>query len=183
MKIYFITRNRHKFLEASRIMQKYGIKLEIREINKLEVQSLSLREIVLHGLVNLYSLVSKPLVIEDAGLFIRTLNWFPGPYSSYVFKTIGCQGILKLMDGIEDRYAKFKSVVGYIDAKNTILFEGEVEGSIAYEARGNRGFGFDPIFTPKGENKTFAQMSIEEKNKLSHRAKAFKKLAEWLIRS
>jgi len=182
LKIFFVTKNKHKFLEASEIMRKYGIELETLEINKPEIQSLDLREIVLHGLVNLYSLVNKPLVIEDAGLFIRALNWFPGPYSSYVFKTIGCQGILKLMDGIEDRYAKFKSVVGYIDAKSTVLFEGEVEGAIAYEARGNRGFGFDPIFTPKGESKTFAQMSMQEKNRFSHRARAFKKLAEWLTR-
>jgi len=182
LKIFFVTKNKHKFLEASEIMRKYGIELETLEINKPEIQSLDLREIVLHGLVNLYSLVSKPLVIEDAGLFIRALNWFPGPYSSYVFKTIGCQGILKLMDSIEDRYAKFKSVVGYIDAKNTVLFEGEVEGTIAYEVRGNRGFGFDPIFTPKGESKTFAQMSVQEKNRFSHRAEAFKKLAEWLTR-
>lgn len=182
MKIYFVTKNKHKFLEALEIMQRYGLELEMLEINKLEIQSLNLREIVLYSLVNLYSSVNKPLIIEDAGLFIRALNWFPGPYSSYVFKTIGCQGILKLMDGIKDRYAKFKSAVGYIDARNTVVFEGEVEGTIAYEARGSKGFGFDPIFTPKGERKTFAQMSIEEKNRLSHRAKAFKKLAEWLTR-
>ena len=180
MKIYFITRNKHKFLEASKIMERYGIELRMLKANKVEIQARNLREIVLYSLALLYPEINKPIVVEDAGLFIRALNWFPGPYSSYVYETIGCKGILKLMESIEDRYAKFKSVVGFMDSNHIKLFEGEVEGTIAYRELGSKGFGFDPIFTPKGVNITFAQMDVEEKNRYSHRAKAFKKLAKWL---
>jgi len=181
LKIYFITGNKHKFLEASKIMEKYGIELRMLEASKVEIQARSLREIVLYSLALLYPKINKPVVIEDAGLFIRALNWFPGPYSSYVYETIGCRGVLKLLENVKDRYAKFRSVVGFINFKHVKLFEGEVEGMIAYRELGNKGFGFDPIFIPKGSSTTFAQMDVEEKNKYSHRAKAFEKLAKWIV--
>ncbi len=123
-----------------------------------------------------------PVIVEDAGLFIKALNGFPGPYSSYVNKTIGVEGILKLMRGIKDRTAYFFSVVAFYDPDINELefFYGKVEGEIAEEARGKSGFGFDPIFTPiEGDGRTFAEMGVEEKNKFSHRSKALRKFAKW----
>ena len=122
-------------------------------------------------------------MVEDAGLFIEALKGFPGPYSSYVYKTLGVQGILKLMEGVKRREAYFLSAIAYAEpGLEPKVFLGKVEGFIVPEARGSKGFGFDPIFQPKGSEKTFAEMGVEEKNRFSHRAKALSALAEWLKR-
>jgi len=180
VKIRFVTRNKHKFEEVSNVLQEYGIKVEQLCLDKPEVQAKSLSDVVRFSLILLYSVVGEPLVVEDTGLFIEALRGFPGVFSSYVFKTIGVNGILKLMENVSNRKAMFKSIVGYIDGSQIALFEGIVNGRITYEPRGNMGFGFDPIFIPDGSEKTFAEMSVNEKNKFSHRAKAFRKLASWL---
>jgi XTP/dITP diphosphohydrolase len=129
--------------------------------------------------------MEKPFFIEDSGLFIHALNGFPGPFSAYVFNKIGNDGILKLLLGVkeEQRTATFKSVVALClcECESTkeepILFTGIVEGKISNKIRGGEGeggFGYDPIF--EFETKTFAEMSIKEKNEVSHRGKAFRKL-------
>ncbi|MEM0332314.1 MAG: non-canonical purine NTP pyrophosphatase, partial [Archaeoglobaceae archaeon] len=114
------------------------------------------------------------------GLFIEALKGFPGVYSSYVFKTIGNEGILKLMDGITNRRAYFKAVLAYWDGKEIHIFEGKVEGEIATEIRGSGGFGFDPIFLYN--KKTFAEMG-DEKNEVSHRRRVLEKFFTWLQKS
>lgn len=186
MIVFFVTSNRGKFLEASSVLREFGIELRLDTTHrKLEIQSDSLEDIVSNALTNICSgSVSDYFVVEDDGLFINALNGFPGPYSSYVYKTIGLKGVLKLMDGVDDRSAYFKSVVGLCGPKGvTKLFIGVVEGFIANEPRGSEGFGFDPIFIPQGYKETFAELGINVKNKLSHRARAFRALGEWLLRN
>jgi len=109
------------------------------------------------------------------------LKGFPGPYSSYVYRTIGFNGILKLMSDIPDRYAQFHSKVVYCAPDISLkCFQGVAEGKISNEAQGASGFGFDPIFQPlKGSTKTFGEMSAEEKSRFSHRAHALRVFAEW----
>ena len=181
IELYFITGNKGKFLEAYNILRKYGIDLRQLNVKKMEIQSEDLKEIAIEAIKQVYNRIRRPVVVEDAGLFIKALNGFPGPYSSYVFKTIGINGILKLMENIEDRRAEFKSVVAFMHPSIGIkVFEGVVRGVISNTPRGNKGFGFDPIFIPDGSEKTFAEMSVEEKNMYSHRAKAFRALGEWI---
>ena len=170
--ILFITGNKHKYGEVLPIADELGFKVIMKPGYKLEIQSNSLEEISLTAALEAYKYLKKPLMVEDAGLFINALNDFPGPYSSYVFKTLGCSGILKLMSGITTRNAIFRSVVTLIYPPFLIIEQGECPGTIAGEKRGEKGFGFDPIFIPEGDNRTFAEMSIEEKNLYSHRAKA-----------
>ena len=136
-----------------------------------------LEYIAVSSAILIYSITRKPIIVEDAGLFIKALNGFPGPFSNYVFKTIGINGILKLMNGINLRDATFKSVMVYYDGRSMLVSRGECKGFIAYCARGNKGFGFDPIFIPEGETRTFAEMEVYEKNRLSHRGKAARNLA------
>jgi len=179
--ILLISTNKHKVEEINNITARYGVIVVPANIRKMEIQSDNLVEIALMAARSAYSSLRKPLIVEDAGLFIKELNGFPGPYSSYVYRTIGCKGILKLLEGIKRRDAYFKSVIVYKDESYEMVFEGLTEGEIAYDIRGSGGFGFDPIFIPKGYNKTFAEMSLEEKNRLSHRGKAVKKFIEWFI--
>ena len=123
--------------------------------------------------------VPAPFIIDDSGLEVDALRGFPGVYSAYVYKTLGCAGILRLLtDG--DRAARFRCVIGLADGTGTRSLTGICEGSIASAERGKEGFGYDPIFLPRGSGRTFAEMSTAEKNALSHRGKALAALARHL---
>jgi XTP/dITP diphosphohydrolase len=149
-----------------------------------EIQSDNINEIAQDSAIDAFNKCHVPLIAEDAGLFIDVLEGFPGPYSAYVYKTIQNRGVLKLMETIQqNRKATFCSALVYYSQETGLkLFEGKVEGQITLTERvgnGNAGFGFDPIFQPLCGEKTFAEMSIEEKNGVSHRAMAVNKFAEW----
>ncbi len=180
--LYFATSNKHKFDEARDVLKNYGI--ELRMINRKveEIQSENLEKIALHALKKALVSDKLPMIVEDAGLFINALNGFPGPYSSYVHKTLGIDGIIKLMRKKDDRDAEFRSVVAFGSSSVVKTYQGVVKGKIARKPRGKSGFGFDPIFIPKGSKKTFAEMSLEDKNRYSHRAIALRKFARWFLR-
>ncbi len=183
IKFVFITGNKGKYEEARRILGEYGLELYLdSKRRKVEIQSESLEEIVDFALVHLECAPDEACIIEDDGLFIEALGGFPGPYSAYVYKTIGLKGVLKLMEGVSNRRAYFKSVVGVKIGGERALFTGVVHGFISERERGVGGFGFDPIFIPEGHDRTFAELGVEVKNKISHRARAFRALGEWVMK-
>ncbi len=182
--IFFATNNVNKFNEVREILAPFKMAVGMLRIKSSEIQSESLEEIAAASVVEAFGKSRLPIVVEDAGLFVQALNGFPGPYAAYVYRTIGNEGLLKLMEQVEDRKAKFESVVAYFSAQLTSpkCFDGTVSGKIIHEERkSNNGtaFGFDPIFKPDRNAKTFAQMNVVEKCKRSHRAEAFRKFAEW----
>jgi len=181
--IFFATGNFNKFNEARRILSGYGLAAGMLRVKTVEIQSDSLTEIAKTSVIEAFKLCHLPVIVEDAGLFVEALKGFPGPYAAYVYKTISNPGMLRLMDGKEDRKAVFRSAIAYYDGTSEpVCFDGEAKGEIANDERwgsGKAGFGFDPIFLPSGSEKTFAEMDIEEKNLLSHRADAMRKFAEW----
>ena len=181
--IFLATGNFHKFDEARRVLAEYGISTAMLRVKNVEIQSDSLTEIATASVIDAYNHCHMPVIVEDAGLFVDALKGFPGPYAAYVYKTISNPGLLKLMENVKDRKATFRSVIAFYDGHGeTVCFEGEAAGTIAHdEIWGNlkTGFGFDPIFTPVGSEKTFAEMTIEEKNGYSHRANAIRKFAAW----
>ncbi len=182
--VFFATGNINKFNEARSILRPYGISVGMLRMKGDEIQSDNLKEIAQTSALNAYKRTHLPIFVEDAGLFIESLNGFPGPYAAYAYKTIHNNGILKLMENLVDRRAKFQSVIAYCNQTfcKPECFEGESKGEITLierKAQGKTPFGFDPIFQPTGCNKTFAEMAIEEKNGYSHRAMAIRKLAEW----
>jgi XTP/dITP diphosphohydrolase len=180
--IFFATNNVNKFNEARKVLRRYNIAVGMMRVKTLEIQSESLEEIAMTSAIHAFKQCGLPLIVEDAGLFVEALNGFPGPYSSYVYKTIGNEGLLKLMEKNANRKAKFQSVVAYLseELESPTCFKGEILGEITEHVRkGSSGFGFDPIFKPANSQKTFAEMSIAEKNKYSHRARAFRKFAKW----
>ena len=183
--ICFATSNRNKFVEAQLVMKEYGIRLAFLGSRGVEIQSDSLEEIAKQSAITSSTNARIAVIAEDAGLFVDALRGFPGPYSSFTFRTLGCKGVLKLMEEISDRKSRFVSAVAYCEPHSQpICFSGVSEGILEIEARGNRGFGFDPIFTPsEAGRKTFAEMSQVEKSRYSHRAKAFRKFAEWFVGS
>jgi len=173
------TGNHHKYNEAREVLRELGVELEHYEVERVEIQADDPAEIAAYSLEQIDE-EGRPMVVEDAGLFIDHYGGFPGPYSSYALGTIDLPGVLKLMEGVEDRKASFQSVVAYRHGDAKRSFRGVVEGKIAHSIRGTGGFGYDPIFIPdEGDGRTFGEMTEEEKNALSHRARAFKKFSEW----
>ncbi|MCJ7443306.1 MAG: XTP/dITP diphosphatase [Methanotrichaceae archaeon] len=173
--IYFVTSNLGKFEEARYILGE----LEMKNIGYTEVQADTLEEVVQFGLREVQAKITAPIMIEDAGVFITSLNGFPGVYSAYVQRTIGNDGILGLMQNRVDRRAFFRSVVGYVEpGLEPVIFRGEVHGTIGFKACGSMGFGYDPIFYVG--NKSLAEMNIAEKNMISHRGKSLALFKQWL---
>ncbi len=180
MKLYFATHNRNKYEEAYRIMETYGVHLIPLDIDKIEIQSDDIGKIALFAARQAYSVVKSPVIVDDTGLYIEALNGFPGPYAEYVYRTIGLNGILKLLLEEKNRRAYFETALACVCPPWEKIFKEKVEGKIVTRPRGEKGFGYDPIFSPLGTEKTFAEMSIEEKNRYSHRAKAFHRLGKWI---
>ncbi|ABL87793.1 dITPase [Pyrobaculum islandicum DSM 4184] len=181
MKIRVVTGNPHKLLEISKILAPFGISVERLDVKKIEIQDDDVINIAKNAAEILCPIYGDFIVVEDTGLYIGALGGFPGPYAEYVYRTIGLKGLLKLMEGIVDRRAVFKCAAAICVEGTVHIFIGETQGYITREPRGNRGFGYDPVFVPEGETLTYAEMDEETKNKVSHRAKAFTALGNWLI--
>lgn len=179
IEVLFATTNSHKLDEANQIVSPYGISLKMAPIEKVEIQSETLDIIASHAARLAARAAGKAVVCEDSGLFVDALGGFPGPCSSYAFKTIGCGGLLKLMEGVADRRGRFESAVSYCEPGGVpLVFIGRAQGAISEEVRGSSGFGFDPVFIPAGgDGRTFAEMGMDEKGALSHRGQAFRKFA------
>ncbi|OUJ18634.1 Inosine/xanthosine triphosphate pyrophosphatase all-alpha NTP-PPase family [Methanonatronarchaeum thermophilum] len=175
--ITFVTSNQHKIMEAKDILS--PIKIEGRDIGYPEIQD-TIENVAIEGAKYAYKKIKKPLIVEDSGLYINTYNGFPGPYSAYTHETIGNKGILKLMKNKTNRKCYFKSIVVYIDQHTTKKHTGKIKGQISKKQKGPHGFGYDPIFIPNNHKKTFGEIEMKEKNKLSHRRQALKKLKKWL---
>jgi XTP/dITP diphosphohydrolase len=177
--LFFASSNENKFQEAERILTNLGVKVNFSKTTLEEIQSSSLSEIAEQKAISAYELIQKPVIIEDDGLFIDSLNGFPGPYSSYVYDTIGNKGIMNLLENSEFRDAKFVSIIAYLGGSDGVkLFESSIPGKISSVIE-KGGWGYDPIFIPDGESKTYANVS--DKDKLSHRAASLKKFSSWYL--
>jgi XTP/dITP diphosphohydrolase len=115
--------------------------------------------------------------VDDTAFSVKALRGFPGPYAAYVLDAIGYQGILRLLEGVEERSASFETAIAYADRAGIRIFRGLIDGVITRAPRGREGFGYDPIFEVDG--KTMAEMPIDEKNRISHRARALSAFGEW----
>jgi XTP/dITP diphosphohydrolase len=133
-----------------------------------------------------FKISQKPSLADDSGLFVSALNNAPGVFSARYGKNDDerITRVLKEMADQADRCAQFKAVyVYYFGINEYKVFEGICDGHIATQARGSEGFGYDPIFIPKGFAKTFAELGIKTKNRISHRARALRKFKKYITRS
>ncbi len=175
MDLYFVTSSRNKFREAKEILD-----LDIKQVNFeiREIQSMNVKGIVEDKARKAYEKLRKPVIVEDTALYIRSWKNFPGPFIAWVIKTMGINGICKFAG--KDRSAKAEACVAYYDGKRMKIFSGVIKGKISKRPRGRKRFDWDRIFIPEFSKKTFAEMEIAEKNRISHRMKAFKKLKRFL---
>ncbi len=124
-----------------------------------------------------YRTLARPLIVDDTALSIDALRGFPGPYAAYVQKTLGNEGIVKLMEGVTDRSAHFETAIAFADERGIRVFRGILPGTIV-TPRGEEGFGYDPIFAYEGQ--TLAEMPLAAKSRVSHRARALEAFRAWV---
>lgn len=173
--IYFLTGNENKLKEVKEFVPEIkGLNVDVTEI-----QSISAEEIIKHKLNEAKKQHSGKFVVEDTSLYLDCLNGLPGPLIKWFLKTIGNEGLVRLAKFHNNDKAIAKCIVGFSDGEKLNFFEGSINGKIV-EKKGENGFGWDKIFQPDGYEKTFAEMTTEEKNKISHRRLAFEKLREYL---
>lgn len=188
IQICFATNNKHKLEEVRQILMPDFRVLSLAEINcfdelpetadTFEGNSKQKAEYV-------FKHFQIPCFADDSGLEVDALNGEPGVFSA---RYAGAQRndndnidlVLKKLTGVENRNARFKTVITFIDNNRCVTFDGSVEGSIIDNKRGVNGFGYDPVFVPLGYSKTFAELSSEEKNSMSHRSVAVRKLATFI---
>ncbi len=176
MRIYFITGNKNKFTEIKTILphvQQLDIDLpEIQEIDAKKIIKAKLQEALKHK--------QAEFIIEDTSLYFDCLNGLPGPLIKWFMQTIGNEGLFNLTKKLKNNQARAKTIIGYAKNPNNIYyFEGSIRGTIVSPI-GKSGFGWDPIFQPKGYDKTLAEMNINKKNKISMRKIALTKLQKFI---
>ncbi|MDE1856099.1 MAG: RdgB/HAM1 family non-canonical purine NTP pyrophosphatase [Candidatus Micrarchaeota archaeon] len=179
MDFVFVTSNHNKLREAEQILER---KVAHSDIDVPEIQSINGADIVRDKAERAYKILKKPVVVEDTGLYIESLNGFPGALVKLVLVNCGTDGIARLVKRGQSRAAHAEVYIGFYDGKKMRIFSGRTDGRIALRPRGKSGFGWDVLFVPKGYTKTYSQMSSELKNKISHRGKAFRKLKRYLSR-
>lgn len=176
MKITFVTGSQNKYDEAKQIIPE----LERQDLDLVEVQGIDPKPIIAHKLEEAKRVLQGNLVVEDISLYFGSLAGLPGPLIKWFMKTIGNDGLVKIVESFGNTKATAKCIVGISKEDGTIeYFEGSINGDIV-QPRGENGFGWDAIFQPTGWDKTFAEMTQEEKNEISMRKIAFQKLSDYL---
>ncbi len=176
--IQFVTGNSNKVREAGEIL---GVTLQQVNLPHLhEIQTHDLAEIIQDKTVQAHVAVNGPVLVEDSGLIFTAWNGLPGALVKWFETTVGCDGLLKMLEPFDNREAFALCHVGFHDGKEIKTARGRVKGRVADRLQGNNGFGWDTIFIPDGHDRTYAEMSPDEKNSISHRRRAFEALKEMI---
>ena len=188
MKLLFATQNKNKVDEIYRLIGSQHELITLADLNydlELEESSMLLEENALEKANHIYHEFKMNCFSEDTGLEIEALNGAPGAMSArYAGEekdaNENMNKVLKELAGMANRNAQFRTVIALVIDGKEFLYEGIIKGEIISEKRGTNGFGYDPIFQPDGFTKTFAEMTADEKSAISHRARAFAKMKEFL---
>lgn len=176
MTLYFITGNKHKFSEVKAILGD----VEQLDIDLPEIQELDPENIVEAKLLEALKHKKGEFIVEDTSLHMECLKGLPGPLIKWFIQAMGIEGIAEMAARMGDNTAKARTIIGYAKNKDKIhYFEGTVQGQIVFP-KAESPFEWDPIFQPEGYDVSFAEMSRENKNKISMRRKALNGLKEFL---
>jgi XTP/dITP diphosphohydrolase len=189
MTLVFASNNEHKIKEINSLLGSSFKLLSLHDINIIEdipEEEPTIEGNALSKARFVYDKTCKDVFADDTGLEIKSLNGLPGVHSARFAgenkdSSANIEKVLSMLGNTEHREARFRTVIALIIKKKEYLFEGIVNGSITYVKSGTEGFGYDPIFIPDGKSSTFAEMELAEKNTVSHRARAFEKLREFLL--
>lgn len=180
-RLVFVTSNEGKAREAEQLL---GTQVEAVSLELPELQTLSFEEVVRGKAVEAARLTGRRVLVEDSGLELRVWKGYPGPFTKWITNHIDDAALARMLDPFEDRSAEAVAVVGIAEPgqrpDEVLVAEGRIRGSIAAAPRGSSGFGWDVLFIPEGESRTWAEMTVEEKLRDSHRSRAFAALAKLL---
>jgi len=177
--ITFITGNANK---AAHVAAWLSYPLNHRQLDLPEIQSLDVREVVAEKAKAAYEIVKQSVLVEDVAMQLPALGRLPGPFVKWFEEELGLEGVCHLLDAFKDRSAIVTCCYGLFDGENMHFFEAVMEGELADQPRGDRGFGFDPAFINKGYTKTRGEMTETEYETTSMRKDALDTLAAFLRR-
>jgi non-canonical purine NTP pyrophosphatase (RdgB/HAM1 family) len=178
-KLILVSSNPNKGIEAERIL---GVPVLRVSLTLPEIQAATAEEITRYKLETAKTKGYARLIVEDVSLGFDELGNFPGPYVRWLLEAAGGKGLAAIAYALNNRAAKAQCCVGFWDGKQVKMFIGETAGEILVKPRGERHFGWDAWFQPKGSDKTFAEMTPDEKDAVSHRGRAYRKLGEYLAK-
>jgi len=189
MTLVFASNNEHKIKEISSLLGDSFMLLSLHDINIIEDIPEEEPQIEGNALAKarfVHNTSGMDVFADDTGLEIAALNDLPGVHSARFAgenkdSSANIEKVLSMLGNSENRQARFRTIIALILDKKEFLFEGVINGTIIREKKGTGGFGYDPIFIPEGKIQTFAEMGLEEKNTISHRARALEKLKDFLF--
>jgi XTP/dITP diphosphohydrolase len=176
-KLLFITSNQNKLEEFKAIT---GLDVDSCQLDIPEIQSMDVEEVAKAKAISAFKITGSPVIVDDTGMSIDSLNGLPGAFITWFLERLGPEGILDLLIEKHNRKASVSTCIAYADEKGVHTFVGTVPGTISNNSRGENGFGYDTIFIPDGHDKTYAEMSNEEKNEISMRKIALLKFREFM---
>ena len=186
-KLILATHNEHKAEEFKQILPQFRLQTlaDLNDVQEITETASDLEGNSLLKADTIFRQYGHIVISDDSGLEVQALNGAPGVYSArYAGEQKDDQKntekLLHELKGITNRNAQFRTVITLMSSNDTLQFEGIVEGAIVHEPKGDKGFGYDPVFIPNGYQKTFAELSSSEKNKISHRANAIEKLVAFI---
>ena len=179
-RLTFITGNAGK---AKYLSDYFHLPVEHVKLDLKEIQSVDLKEVVIDKAERAYAIVKSPVLVEDVSLTFKSLKALPGPLIKWFLETLGNKGLCELLDGFNDRGAVAEVEFALCDDAGVHTFGGKREGMIAEIPRGEAGFGWDPIFIPEGYDKTWGEMTPDEKHATSMRRIALEKLSEFMLKN
>jgi non-canonical purine NTP pyrophosphatase (RdgB/HAM1 family) len=173
VRLRLVTGNPGKLAEARRLST---LPLDAVDVHLAEVQSLDLEEVLRHKVAEALGSVGAPVVVEETGLELAALNGFPGPLVKWMLEAAGPEGIARAALALGDPRAKAVCRLAWSDGQSTVIGRGETAGELVLPPRGASGFGWDPVFRPEGESRTYGEMTDEEKDARGHRGRAWRDL-------
>ena len=180
MEIRFVTKNPHKAKEVESILAGTGISVVHAPLKIHEIQTEDIQDIVRDKVLKAFKVIGRPVFIEHTGLYIKSLQGFPGGLTQVFWDKLEADKFSELLGNSDDTSLIAKTIIAYCDAKKIYTFEGVIEGHIAKEPKGDRAFQWDCVFIPNGYTETFAELG-DKKNKISMRKLAFDKFREFLL--
>ena len=177
MQLILATSSRHKADQIAALLDR---PIQQIALDLPEVQAIAVQQVIEAKAQVAYTQVGQPVLVEDTGLIIHSWHGLPGALIRWFLETVGTEGICTMLVGFADRSATAVTCIGYFDGQQCHTFLGETTGQIVPTPRGDKGFGWDPIFLPDGFDKTFAEVTDDERGMVSMRGKAVRALKAFL---
>ena len=173
-----VTGNPNKLVEARRLC---GHQLTAAAVDLPEIQSLDLGEVLDAKADEAFRRLGRPVIVEETGLELAAMNGFPGPLVKWMLDAVGAVGVARAALALGDGTARAHCMLLYYDGERRLVAEGQTVGELVLPARGESGFGWDPVFQPAGEERTYGEMSAAEKDRIGHRGRAWRALLPLLL--